>query len=112
MKSDGSPTTILPSTAIGATEAAATATNSIAVRGFKEIDFSFLVANLGTGPITDIRGRVYYSILASPGAFSAAPEALQKKFIIASALANAGFWIILGLLSGYLLRHKDTENKL
>ena len=45
-------------------------------------------------------------------AFSAAPEALQQKFIIASALANAGFWIILGLLSGYLLRHKDTENKL
>jgi len=44
-------------------------------------------------------------------AFSAAPETLQQKFIIASSLANAGFWIILGTLSGYLLRNKDTENE-
>jgi len=41
-------------------------------------------------------------------AYSAAPEQLRSEFIIATALANAGFWIILGALSGYLLR--KTKN--
>ena len=41
-------------------------------------------------------------------AYSSAPEQLRHDFIVASALANAGFWIILGLLSGYLLRKTET----
>lgn len=41
-------------------------------------------------------------------AYSSAPEQLRQDFIVASALANAGFWIILGLLSGYLLRKTDA----
>jgi hypothetical protein len=74
MKSDGVPTTILASTAIGLGVGAAIATNSISVRGFNEVDFSYLVANLGTGPIIELRGRVYYSLLASPGSYGASPE--------------------------------------
>ncbi len=37
-------------------------------------------------------------------AYSVAPEALAERFVIASGLANASFWLILGALSGYLLR--------
>jgi len=37
-------------------------------------------------------------------AYSSAPQQLRQDFIVASALTNAGFWIILGFLSGYLLR--------
>lgn len=33
-----------------------------------------------------------------------APEQLRHDFIVTSALANAAFWIVLGTLSGYLLR--------
>lgn len=36
-------------------------------------------------------------------AYSASPEQLRHDFIVASALANAAFWIIVGTLSGYLL---------
>jgi hypothetical protein len=74
MRSDSEPTTILTSTAIGASAAAATSTDSISIRGFNEIDFSFLVANLGTGPITEIRGRVLYSLLASPDDYDITPS--------------------------------------
>jgi len=42
--------------------------------------------------------------------YSLAPEALRQQFVIASAVANAGFWIVLGLLSGYLLRNKEQES--
>lgn len=41
-------------------------------------------------------------------AYSSAPEQLRHDFIVASALANAGFWIILGALSGYLLRKTES----
>jgi len=37
-------------------------------------------------------------------AYSSAPEQLRHDFIIASALANAAFWLILGSTSGHLLR--------
>jgi cobalt transporter subunit CbtA len=40
--------------------------------------------------------------------YSAAPQQLRNSFIIASALANIGFWISLGFLSGYLLRSTET----
>lgn len=72
MTSDSAPTTILSSTAIGSGVGSATATSSISVRGFKEIDFSFLVTNLAS--ISEIRARVLYSLLASPGAYSSEPE--------------------------------------
>ncbi len=36
--------------------------------------------------------------------YSLAPEQLRYNFISASAMANAAFWIILGTMSGYLLR--------
>lgn len=72
MQSDAAPTTILSATAIGASEAAATSTNSISVRNFKEIDFSFAVATLGS--ISEIRAQVLYSILASPDDYDSAPE--------------------------------------
>ena len=39
---------------------------------------------------------------------SLAPEQLRHDFVIAAALANAGFWIILGVLSGYLLGKTKT----
>lgn len=35
-------------------------------------------------------------------AYSSAPEQLGHDFIVASAMANAAFWIVLGTLSGYL----------
>lgn len=37
-------------------------------------------------------------------AFSAAPEQLQYSFIIATSLANAAFWLALGVLTGRLLK--------
>ncbi len=40
--------------------------------------------------------------------YSLAPEQLRHDYITASAMANAAFWIILGSMSGYLLR--KTEN--
>ena len=40
--------------------------------------------------------------------YSSAPEQLRHDFVVASALANAAFWIILGGLSGYLLRKKEN----
>ncbi|NOX42139.1 MAG: cobalt transporter, partial [Gammaproteobacteria bacterium] len=43
-------------------------------------------------------------------AYSSAPERLRNNFIIASALANVGFWIILGFLSGYLLRKTEIRS--
>ncbi len=42
--------------------------------------------------------------------YSAAPEQMRHDFIVASALANAGFWIILGFLSGYLLHRTETTD--
>jgi len=42
-------------------------------------------------------------------AFSSAPESLVQEFVIASTLANAAFWLILGALSGYFL-HKLTDD--
>ncbi len=72
MQSDAAPTVILSATAIGANENAATSTDSISVRNFKEIDFSFSVSNLAS--ISEIRAQVLYSILASPDDYDSAPE--------------------------------------
>ena len=36
-------------------------------------------------------------------AYASVPELLAEKFVIASAIANIIFWLILGALSGYLL---------
>ena len=72
MKSDSAPTVILAATSIGFGESNATPTNSISVSGFKEIDFSFLVGDLGS--ITDLRARVIYSLLENPGAYASSPE--------------------------------------
>lgn len=72
MQSDSEPTVVLEETAIGASFAAATETDSISVRNFKEIDFSFEVGDLAS--ITDIRIRVLYSLKSSPGAYSTSPE--------------------------------------
>jgi len=41
-------------------------------------------------------------------AYSSAPEQLRHDFIIASALANAAFWLMLGSVSGHLLRKTGT----
>ncbi len=41
-------------------------------------------------------------------AYSSAPVQLRHNFVVASALANAAFWIMLGFLSGYLLRKTET----
>ncbi len=38
-------------------------------------------------------------------AYTSVPELLVQKFVIASTLANAVFWMILGTLIGYLLRN-------
>lgn len=72
MRSDAEPTIILTANDIGASAVAATPTDSIEVRNFKEIDFSFLVTNLDT--ITEIRARILYSLLESPGDYASAPE--------------------------------------
>lgn len=40
-------------------------------------------------------------------AYSSAPEFLAQKFVVASTLTNATFWLILGALSGHLLRQPD-----
>jgi hypothetical protein len=73
MESDEVPTTILESTSIGI-PMDPTLTDSISVRGFREIDFSFLVNNLGTGPITEVKVIVLYSILESPRPYATALE--------------------------------------
>jgi hypothetical protein len=72
MASDSAPTTILTATAIGASEAAATATDSMSIRGFKDIDFSFTVTNMAS--ITEIRVRILYSLLESPDAYGTTPS--------------------------------------
>jgi hypothetical protein len=72
MASDAAPTTILTATTLGSSFALATETDSIAVRGFKEVDFSFTATNIGS--ITEIRIRILYSLLASPGDYSTSPE--------------------------------------
>lgn len=72
MKSDSSPTSILSATAIGSAFNSASATSSISVRGYKEIDFAFAVTNLGS--ISEIRARVLYSLKASPGTYAATPS--------------------------------------
>lgn len=41
-------------------------------------------------------------------AYASVPDLLAQKFVIASAIANAAFWLILGTLSGYLLRKPDN----
>lgn len=72
MQSDSEPTIILNSTAIGASEATATSTDSISVRNFREIDFSFSITNLAS--ISEIRTQVLYSLLSSPGDYDTNPE--------------------------------------
>ena len=76
-RSDISATTVLASTAIGNSLANATETAAICTRDFDEIDYSFLIANLGTGPITEFRIRFYFSMSNAPGTFAAAPEDWQ-----------------------------------
>ena len=38
-----------------------------------------------------------------------APEELQHRFILASALVNAAFWLVLGLLTAVFFRHFNSE---
>ena len=84
MRSDSEPTTILSATNIGNSFAAATATDSIEVRNFKEIDFSFTVTNLGT--ITEVRARILYSLLESPEDYATAPE--DWNFLLAEGIVS------------------------
>lgn len=74
MKSDTAPTTIFSTAAIGASEAAPASTISLSVNGFNDIDFSFAVTNLGAGPIAEIRARILFSLLESPGTYLLNPE--------------------------------------
>lgn len=82
MRSDSSPTTILTSSAIGNGEANATSTSSIAVRNFKELDFSFSITNLAS--ISDIRIRILYSLLSSPDDYDTNPE--DWSFMLAEGI--------------------------
>lgn len=43
-------------------------------------------------------------------AYGLAPESLAQQFVIASAITNAAFWLILGLLSGHFLRKLDDTS--
>lgn len=72
MRSDSEPTIIFAANDIGNSFAAASSTDSIEVRNFKEIDFSFTVSDLDT--ITEIRAHILYSVLENPEDFTTAPE--------------------------------------
>lgn len=72
MRSDSEPTIIFTSNDIGNSFATASPTDSIEVRNFKEIDFSFTVSDLDT--ITEIRAHILYSVLENPGSFTTTPE--------------------------------------
>jgi hypothetical protein len=85
MTSDTSPTTIQTATAFG-TSGSKVETDSISVSDFREIDFSFTVSNLGTGPITEIRAQVLYSLLASPGTYAASPQ--DWNFLLAESITG------------------------
>ncbi len=41
--------------------------------------------------------------------YSLAPEFLAQQFVIASAISNATFWLLLGLMIGHFLRNLDDS---
>ena len=74
IRSDRAPITVMASQAIGLTVAAAIESTTICMQDHTEVDWSYLVASLGGGPITEIRFRVLWSMEVTPGTFAAAPE--------------------------------------
>ena len=83
---DPAPITVQASAALGLLYANATESDTLFVGNHTQVYWSWLIANLGTGPITEFRMQILWSAVAAPGTYAAAPEDWQP--VLADSISS------------------------